>query len=40
MRGAEMAAAYVKALAKIAHFLEKYAPPYIARATQEGRLKM
>jgi hypothetical protein len=40
MNGAEMASAYVKALPKIATFLEKFTPPYIARVTKDGRIEM
>lgn len=40
MSGVEMANAFVKALSKIATFLEKYSPPYIARVHKDGKVEM
>lgn len=40
MSGADMANAFVKALPKIARFLEKYTPPFIARVHKDGKVEM
>lgn len=39
MSGADMASAFVKALPRIARFLRKYTPPYIAKVHKDGKVE-